>query len=174
MTAHKDEMAAEKPAGLSRRIRVLLVSSLALNLLFVGLFVGAGARHGATGGPPRLDQLSAPMVQALDRKDRRMIGRDIREAYRNGAGEGAENLDSNLIVINALRAAPFDPDPIMAALIAQKSAGDMRKTIARGIMLKRISAMSESERADYATSLEKEFKRAGSRRDKWRKRRDDK
>jgi len=159
-----------KPNGISSKLRVVLFGSLALNLLFIGLMAGAAFRHGggAEHGRPKLDRLSGPMVQALSRKDRRVIGRSIRES-NSGMPMEPLNMDS---IIKVLKQVPFDPNPIEAELVKQKNRVDSRQEFARNRLLERLSEISDAERAAFADRLEDELARAQNRREKWRKTRD--
>ena len=63
-------------------VRVLLVVSLALNLLVIGAVAGVIIKGGPFkhGGPPHMAQGGVgPLTQALSKEDRRAIGREMRQ-----------------------------------------------------------------------------------------------
>ena len=71
------------PPRMKLWLRVVLVLSLAFNLLIVGISAGAmftwskwKSHHG-----PRMDLSAGPMTRALSREDRRAIGKEMRKAY---------------------------------------------------------------------------------------------
>ena len=92
-----------------RLIRILLVASLALNLLVVGLAAGWALRHAGGAHPSRLDMAGGPLTRALSTEDRHRIGQQMRAAWR-AADDGRGDLrDSYDALLADLRAVPFDP-----------------------------------------------------------------
>ena len=66
---------------MSRKLKVLLIGSLSLNLLVAGLFVGAILRHS---GPSDVRGNSDLLLRVLDKDDRRAIGSAVKEAQGGG------------------------------------------------------------------------------------------
>ncbi len=133
-------------------MRILLISSLALNLLFVGLVVGAALRFGGPESmrpPPR--SLGSALYRALPddiRQEMRQQSRSGHEARRKG---GFRDVGA---VVTALRASPFDAEGLKAVLDRQL---EQREAFHRSVQDKwfeRIMMMSEDERATYADRLE--------------------
>lgn len=135
-------------------LRFLLVGSLAINLIVVGLLAGAtvGNKQAGTRGAPTGigGDIMGAFSQALSRQERREIGRNIRD-FQRGQGEGRlrprQELDAAL---EALRAQPFDPEPLALFLATQAEQSAERREISQQLWLKFVSDMSDAERAAYA------------------------
>lgn len=141
---------------MSRGLRVLLFASLALNLLVVGLAIGAGLamRHAVLPGAPGFDRPGGLLAAALSREDRRAIGRAL---FRTGAlrRPGPDEIRAEYApVIEALKAVPYDGAAVRAAIDHQLAAAGARAELGRDMLLERLSAMSDAERAAYAERLQ--------------------
>jgi uncharacterized membrane protein len=161
-------MQTDPPTTRPRRLfKVVLVLSLALNLLFVGLIAGAAWRHGGDGfhrGHAGGDWrgFAAPYVRALPREDRRALFKDLRGMHPR-PDQAARRAPYDLM-LTALRADPFDADRVAAILTEQQSrAVDMHGT-ARDSWLAAVAAMSGPDRAAYADRLEEIIERGPRRR----------
>jgi hypothetical protein len=141
----------------SRGVRVLLLASLALNLLVAGLVLGDALAGGGPGGPPRRVEMSlGPLARALDEDDRRAILEDLRgrpEFARRGP-RGADLAP----ILAALRAEPFDPDRARAAFAEQARVVAAAQGAAQEALLARLAAMSPEARAAVADRLEGGFR----------------
>jgi len=142
---------------------VLLVASLALNLLIVGAFVGAALRHDRDDGRERSEVSRemgrTPFIAALDPEDRREIGRRLmRDAgpLRENRAELRERFDR---LLAALRADDFDRDTVEALLAEQREAGAQRLEIGEGAILDRLEEMSPDARRAYADRLDRSLRR---------------
>lgn len=154
MAETEDQNPNQTRAGLRPGIRLLLVASLAVNLIVLGLLVGAtvGNKQAGTRGAPTgvAGDLMGAFTHALSREERREIGRGIRDHMRS-QGEGRPRpLQEIEAVLNALRAQPFDPDPLAAFLETQSRQSFERREVSQDLWLQYVSAMSDEERADYA------------------------
>lgn len=162
-------MATQSPPAprLSRRVKVLLGASLALNLLFVGLIGGALWRNGGGDGPghrdggPSLQSYAAPYVQALPRAERRALHRSIRSAHPMAGREARRAVYAQMLEV--LRAEPFDPDAAQAMLDAQRDAVMALQETAQASWLQAVGAMTPGERTAYADRLEKRIERRARR-----------
>lgn len=154
-------------ASRSKWPRIVLAVSLTLNLLVVGLVVGAkwGDRrdlgfdaHGPNRGAIR-DLGFAPLASALDRTDRRQIGKILRDR----SGSFAENrtaLEAEFqSMLSALRAKPFDPDALLSTMTRQSERLRNRGDLARTVLVERIGQMSADERAAFADRIEKSVRK---------------
>lgn len=151
----------DAPARPGRWLRIALVLSLMLNLLVLGAFVGRALRPDPFG--PRavvLRDLSfGPYTDALSPADRDALRADfarrapgLREALRlHREGQAA--------VLAALRAEPFDPAALDAALAEQARRLTERAAAARAVLVARIAAMPPEARAAYADRLAAAFAR---------------
>lgn len=150
-------------AKLSRRMRVLLVLSLALNLAVIGLIVGAGVAGRFGDRPPRsFDFGLGPVARALESDERRAIGRALR---RDGALRGYDMRQGASDMVAALRAEPFEPDRLRELMALQAAhVGQMQRS-AQDALLDQITAMTPERRAAFAEKLEQELQRGRTRRD---------
>lgn len=144
-------MADQQPRKLWR---IVLVTSLALNLAVVGVIGGLALRSSGDKGPPRnFDVGLGSIGRALSQEDRRAIGSALRNAPGSRASGRAENeamLDSLIV---ALRADPYSEAALQDALDAPRvRAATVRETAIAALKL-RIAAMSQEERNGLADRL---------------------
>ena len=142
-------------------MRILLVASLALNLLIIGLVAGAAIRGGPvarqverSGGFGPFPEALAPTERAefMDRvRDAAPDFRDNRRALRT-AFSG---------VLEAVRADPFDPAALQAALEVQEAALKGRQRIAVEVVVAQISEMDAEARNAFADRLQDHIRRGG-------------
>lgn len=127
-------------------IRILLVTSLALNLLVIGLGIGIAWRHGP-GRDHRPPPTAIALFLALPEQDRKFL----RDASHQGAREAGERGSHSMsAIVELLKARPFDPERFAAHLQAQEAMRGQRLVRMQQEMLGRIAAMSEDERSEYA------------------------
>lgn len=139
-------------------MRIVLFVSLALNLLIVGLVVGAVA-SGQGPGKPRVDFNLGPFVRALDEEDRRAIVRDVRRNSENRAISPRERRADLLEMIELLRADTFDEAAMLALLAEQRSKGEQLVATAHEALVDRLAASTPERRATFADRLEDEMRR---------------
>ncbi|WP_438990926.1 periplasmic heavy metal sensor [Lentibacter sp.] len=137
---------------MSRKMKAVLIGSLALNLLVAGVFVGGVMRHA---GPYEARGHSDLLVRVLDKDDRRAIGKAVKEAQGGGrrafwAGQKAALGD----VAAALRAEPYDGAAMQAALMRKSAHMSQTRNAAEAAMLARFETMSAAQRAALAARLE--------------------
>lgn len=145
-------------------MRVLLVSSLALNLLFVGLAVGTAMRFG---GPDRRPppSVGAALYRSLPDDDRRALRSDIRR-LRGAQDHRARHRDEARQVANALRAEPFDAAALETLVIGHLNDRNGGLAEVQSAWVARIAAMDRAARLDYAERLTEAFDRP-ARKKKW-------
>jgi uncharacterized membrane protein len=150
-------------------LRVVLFSSLAINLLIIGMVAGALLRGGpGPQGRPRADVPffdlgNGPIGRALSGESRQQIGRGMaarepdlranREEIRAQYGE----------LIRALRKDPFDPALVERIITAQQRKLLARQDIGKNLLVARVAQMTPEQRAEYATRLERFLRRTGGR-----------
>lgn len=147
-----------------RRIRLLLTVSLAANLLVAGLVAGAfikGMPDGPRGDIAR-DMGFGVFDEALTREDRG----HLKEAFRTAAPP-REDLRRLLrqdveALLAALRARPFDPAALDAALAVQRQRMQDRLDLGQRLMRDRLVAMSDADRQAFAQRLESALQRRES------------
>lgn len=155
-----------------RRLRWALIASLAVNLVFLGLFAGAayrfaggpGASHHGGRGPDARNYATA-YVRALP-EDRR---RALFEQMRSGTQEMPSRAARRALyqqVLSALRAEPFDPAAVQNVLRAQGAMAFRFQTASEGAWLAQVESMSAAERAAYADEVEELLNRRPGKRGK--------
>jgi uncharacterized membrane protein len=145
-----------------RGVRIVLFASLALNLLVAGLVLGAVLTHRDRPDrhPPRFDQVAGPMSRAMSHEDRRAIGQAMRQAFREERPTREAVKAEYDRVIAALETVPFDSQAVRESVERQMAATDRRMRLGREVLLNRIEAMSDGERAAFAARLREELSRA--------------
>ncbi len=147
-----------------RRVKLILAVSLALNLLFVGLFAGAALRHGGgKGGPggPLLRSYGAPYMQALPRADRKALNAALRQAGAIPNRKARAALYGE--VLAGLRVNPFDSRAVADLMAKQQATVTGVQQAAQGAWIKIVSDMSPTARAAYADALEQRLQQRGGR-----------
>lgn len=144
-----------------RWIRVALALSLALNLLVVGIAVGAMLRDGPA--PGGRDFGLGPLSEALSREDRKALRAAFLDRHPDIRAERRAMRAQFDDLLAVLRADPFDPTALDAALeaIARRNA-DLLDT-GRGLVAERLKAMDAGDRADFADRLERNLRKMGRR-----------
>ncbi len=159
MTETQNTAPVQSPAA-PRGVKIALAVSVALNLAVAGLAVGAWLGDGPHKGMPR-DMSFGPFSEALDDADRRAIRRALLERV----GEFREQREAARTEFEALlaslRADPFDPAALKAALAALEARNAERLELGRTLIETRLIEMSPEERAAFADRLEKGLRRGG-------------
>jgi uncharacterized membrane protein len=145
--------------------KIVLFVSLALNLLVVGVVIGA-----VVNGPRDRDRNPAlrdlgfgPFVHALPRADRRELGEALLRqagAFRQNRAEMRASFEAFL---GALRAEPFDPDVLLQVVNDQQVRITERQALGRQLLLDRIEAMTPDQRSAYANDLDRSLRRGDRR-----------
>jgi len=158
------EAPAAPAARLSRGLRWLLIGSLMLNLLVVGVGVGAALRFGGDGMmPPAARSLGfGPWSGGLERSDFRALrkayegrGQDLRSLWREERADRAA-------LVAALKAEPFDPAALDAVADRMAARNRERMDVGHSLIRAHVVAMSPAERQAFAERLERAMRR-GSR-----------
>ncbi|MFK7764827.1 MAG: periplasmic heavy metal sensor [Roseobacter sp.] len=147
-------------------IKILLGLSLALNIAFLSFVGGAFLRSG--GGPgrapaPSLGAFGAPYMMALPREDRRDVLRDLRSSPE-GLPNRKERREIFQEVLLSLRATPFDVEALRQVVTEQAGVSVRVQRRAQDVWIDKVAEMSETERRDYASTLEDLLKRGPKRR----------
>lgn len=154
-------MADRVPGKPRNRMRILLVASLALNLLIVGLVAGAMlGGHRDHGRDPALRDLGfGPFIAALPPDDRAAL----RDALRREAGALRANRAEMRAIFDAflsgLRADPFDAAALRRVVEDQQAKIGERQALGRELLWQRIEAMDSAERRAYADALQRKLRR---------------
>lgn len=146
-------------------MKILLVVSLALNLLVAGVFLGAVLRHDRDQkmGHDRTefsrDLSRTPFVAALDPGDRRDLARRLARSEGTLKENRAEIRDRFERLLAALRAEPFERAEVEELLEEQRKAGARRLKIGEDAILDRLAEMSPDARRAYADRLDRSLNR---------------
>ena len=149
-------MTTETPAkpGMKRWLRVVLVLSLAVNFVVIGLVGGAALHFGRSGPPPHISDRGGVLIfKALEREDRREIGKSIRKSYREYAKTVGKEKAQYKTIADAIEADPMDVDALRQASAAIDDRMTQRRVIARDAWLEKVSSMTVDERKAYAARL---------------------
>ena len=145
-------------------VRVLLVASLAANLLIAGMVVGArtGREAGERVRGPR-DAGAMLYLGALPREDRAALVAELRAGGPDRRARVAEALAEVRATLTTLRAEPFDADAFAARLGHQRAVAAGRGERAEALLVARVAAMAPEERRAYADALEETLRRMSRR-----------
>ncbi len=159
MTDHGPQTAPAVPpkTGMRPGIRILLIVSLAFNLLILGVVAGGmldGRRPGGMGGA---DMTLGAYARALDFEDRRAIGRDLHERMQSRPVRGAERAQAMADFLAAISADPFDPAAVELLFEEQRDRATGAMRVGQEALLARVAAMTPAERAEFAARLSHEL-----------------
>jgi len=146
-----DKQAESKRPGCRLWLRILLGVSLALNLLVLGLVVGAALRFGGADRMRPQQSLGAILYRQLPREDRRSLRAQLRASPADRAERRRAEADA---VADALRATPFDARRLRQLLAERVRRGEEWQSAVQRAWMTRIEAMSDAERAAYADRLQ--------------------
>lgn len=160
------EAVTPKP-GPGRWLKLALVLSLAANLLVVGLVAGVGLsrlHHRPHPHPPGGELIDyGPYARALSPEGRERL----RAAFRAKRPEFRVNREALRAgfreLLAALRATPYDPARVAAALRAQQGRVEAQTALVRGLLLEHLAGLSDAERAAFADRLEQVLRRGPPR-----------
>ena len=147
-----------------RMLKICLVVSLAVNLLVLGAvggFFGSG-RHKDV----RLDGFSTrqeerqrgpmtslgPLVRAMERKDRRDLGRMIQKAQGRDRRMDRD-AQATAVLADVLSTVPFDPAAVLALLQDEAMMMEERRLIARQALLDKLASMTPKAREQLAQAI---------------------
>ena len=149
------------PARLSRKIRAVLLISVAFNLLFVGLVVGMAIKGPPDGrGVSAVDRRSDSFYTfALNKEDRRALRRRMQdEGFDLGAGRATAR--GNLLsIVATLRAEPYDAAAFAAAVANQDKTRETMRIKGQTIFVQHVNGMDAVTRAEFADRLEEMSRR---------------
>lgn len=140
----------------SPKIKIVLVISLAINLLIAGMVGGMMYR---ANGVPHMDPHVRDagfkvLVNALTRKDRFMMGRALREEFGNrDARLPAARLKINELV-KVLEASEFDGDKVETILRSNALNIIPRQEAGLRMLTDRLKSMTAKERQTYVDRLD--------------------
>lgn len=141
-------------AGAPRWMKVLLVVSLALNLLVLGAVFGAAVTGagkwrgpGGPGGPGAL-------THALNEADRKALKRQMMRGLMADRDKGQAYRDAMSELLGLLRAPAYDAEAVARGIGQVRSVFEARFDMGQALLVNRLGDMSAEERAAYADRLE--------------------
>lgn len=152
--------------------RVLLVVSLALNLLIVGamatfFFANSGPREFSRRPPPDGPFL---YLRAFTKEDRRALGREFFKTSKPSPEMRELALQDYQDVVTLLKQPEFDADELTEVLERQHQRSKSLQERGRQMMVQYLGAKTPSERAAYADRLAEEvsdFRSRGKKGDRY-------
>ncbi|WP_170409217.1 periplasmic heavy metal sensor [Ruegeria atlantica] len=147
---------SDSPKPKNRWMSVLLVISLALNLLIVGVALGTALRVKGGDHAKSPPGFGSALYRALPKEERKAMRGELFDRHKKGASNRSQDFAQ---LSTALRADPFDAAVVQALLDQQaKSMADLQNALQQE-WLARVEAMSDEERLVYADRLEEVVKR---------------
>jgi len=144
-------MADPRPAERKSLWKVVLIVSLALNLLVAGFVVGTLVSGRLGDGAPRNFELGvSPVARALTASERRAVGRDLRRARVLRDLAPREHAAD---VVAVLQAQTFDPQALRAAFAAQGAELLDVQDRASDALVEVIARMTPERRAAFAADI---------------------
>jgi len=150
-------MADASPKKRFRWSRIVLVLSLALNLLVLGIVAGAVFHDGPGRDrrPEAKDLGFGPYVAALSKADRLALGLALRREDGPFLARRDEMREAFDAVLAALRAEPYDHTVVVDLINEQEMTVFATQQTARGLLLDYIGDMEPAARQAYADALER-------------------
>lgn len=156
------------PSRTPRWVKIVLVLSLAFNLMIVGIaaggFAGKDRKGGYRGGPDRVsvpgDLAPRAFIAAIPREDRQGLAEAFRDRVRPEEGRRDELRVRVQALLVALRAEPFDPDAISVLMMEQRSRILERQEKGQAVFLEYLTSLTVEERVAFADKLEKSIRRS--------------
>lgn len=137
-----------------RKLKIALAVSLALNLCVAGVVAGVVMRD----GPPHrggFDYGLGPLNEALDKEDRKAMRKAFVKRHPEIRDSRQEAKAEFQAVVTAMRAEPFDPAALDAALAAVAARNQSLLDTGRALVGERLKSLSPEDRAAFADRLEK-------------------
>lgn len=142
-----------------RRIRILLIASLAVNLLFVGLLVGAVLR-GDHDHPSRGTDVNVPgdlrgLARAMPERPRKALREAIEARPELGRDRRSNIRENRQLFVQALEADPFELEAIDTIFVEQRALFTAIAQNGQDALLEAIEMMTPEERASFVENLRK-------------------
>ena len=95
-----------------------------------------------------------PLVRAMERKDRRDLGRMIQKAQgRDRRMDRDSRAQATAVLADALSTVPFDPAAVLALLQDEAMMMEERRLIARQALLDKLASMTPKAREQLAQAI---------------------
>lgn len=140
--------------------RIVLVLSLALNVLLAGAIIGALA-SGKGGTPRSYDLQIGPFAQVLSQEQRRALGRDLRRAIRESGLRRPQQRGAMTELVTLLESETFDPVAFEDIVRSEQTRLNEMRGLAVTVLGAYLSDLPQSERAAIAEGLQEQASRGG-------------
>ncbi|MBU2992693.1 periplasmic heavy metal sensor [Octadecabacter sp. 1_MG-2023] len=140
--------------------RVLLVSSLALNLVVLGVVAGVVLNGGPPGSSQRFDLTAGPLTRAMDDDNRTAVRTALRESDVFQRRDRSEMEADMQALVATIRAETFDSEKFLEILERQRHRLQVGQDAVLDVVSAEISNMSSQERAAFADRLERQSRQA--------------
>jgi uncharacterized membrane protein len=151
-----------KPTPMRPGLRVVLVISLALNLMVAGVVAGmVFSGRGPAGDAYRVDLSLGPFARALAPEDVVSIRNDLIDRRRDMRRDRRAMIADTRGLIVILRDDPYDANAAAEILLRQRALVADLQTIGQDLVLARIAQMAPETRTAFAGRLEREMRRMG-------------
>lgn len=163
MTDENNNQPVNRSGRRLRRLRLVLILSLAVNLLIVGLIAGAALRNDGrierrADLGPAVDAGLGPFGHAMTREQREGFRRDF-TAHSGDLRRNRDEVRAQVVqFLTTLRSTPFDASLMRSQLVGTQDKLFQRQRIGVETLLQQIEAMSDAERAAFADRLEKSLR----------------
>ncbi len=146
-----------------RVLRIALAVSVGLNLAVLGVVAGSLWHDGNGGGRGQMvrDLGFGPFGEALGQDDRHALREWLKGRAPELRSANAQRYADLAAVQAALRAQPFDPDALRAALGAMRGRMESQLALGHEALTDVILAMPNGERLALADRLERGMRRGG-------------
>ena len=144
---------AAAPAS-GRAVRIVLVLSLAANLLVVGVVAGGWiAGRGPMMALGGFDMTLGPFTDALEPNDREAVRERLRTRADLRPRDRRERDQLIATFLDAVRADPFDAAAVEAIFADQRNRATAGMSAGQDVLLERLKMMTPAQRAAFAGRL---------------------
>ena len=164
-----DEMDDKKAPKPGKALKLILFASLVVNLLIIGLVVGAISSRGGhdkAGAPPFRDFGLGPFASVLTDTQRDKF----RDEFKTRSGDLRENrkrLEREVVrLIEAMRAEEFDPNTVAQILENQRNNVLRVQEFGHSLFVDALSDLSDEERRALADRIEEKLRKRPKRGDR--------
>ena len=139
--------------------RILLVSSLALNLIVVGVVAGSFIGGGPSKSAQRFDLTAGPLTRAMNSENREAVRDALRESGAFRTQDRSAMRQDMQALVATLRAEVFDADQFQEVLSRQRNRLQSGQQTVLSVVSDQIEDMTLEERAAFADRLEDQVRR---------------
>lgn len=142
--------------AIPRPWRIVLLVSLALNVAVAGVVIGSAFDRHGPGRGNRMHGPLAPLVMSLPDETREALFAELKRRPRTDAGDRRASFES---LLAAIRAEPYEPEAVTAALHEQRDLGEARLSALETSLATELAKLSAEEREAYAERLRASVRR---------------